>query len=187
MKNYITIKNFLNKEECDNLLEFSLKKDLKVANVAIPDGVDAKKIRNSNVFFYDYSVDFSYLNPKLIEIFKKEVKIKGYDIDFTKNNFQFTEYGVGGFYTWHTDSSPDTYTDRYCSMVIQLNDDYEGGDLQMRNEDKEEITLERGLGNLFLFYSHIWHTVTPVTNGCRYSLVNWFKITPQQNYKKTLV
>ena len=72
-------------------------------------------------------------------------------------------------------------------MVIQLSDDYIGGELQIKDEDNNEITLESGLGNLFLFYSHITHRVKPVVSGTRYSLVNWFTLTPIENFKKTLI
>jgi PKHD-type hydroxylase len=72
-------------------------------------------------------------------------------------------------------------------MVIQLNDEYTGGELEIKDNDNNEITLEKGLGNLFLFYSYIIHRVKPVTSGTRYSLVNWFRLTPIENFKKTLI
>ena len=70
---------------------------------------------------------------------------------------------------------------------IQLNDEYEGGELQIKDKDNNEITLDKGLGNLFLFYSHIEHRVMPILDGTRYSLVNWFKLAPIENFKKTLI
>ena len=96
---------------------------------------------------------FPNLNEKLIQIFKKEVNVKGFNIDFTNNMFQFTEYTTDGYYNWHTDSDSEVH-ERYCSMVIQLNDEYTGGELQIKDKDDNEITLEKGLGNLFIFYSH---------------------------------
>lgn len=185
MINHTTISNFLSKKECEDLLQFSLTKELKPGLVGGSE-LDSAYFRKSNVFFYDYTLDFPNLNQKLIEIFKKEVNIKGYDIDFTNNSFQFTEYKTDGYYNWHTDS--DTIiTDRYCSMVIQLNEEYTGGELQIKDKDDKEITLEKGLGNLFIFYSHLTHRVKPITTGTRYSLVNWFKLTPIENFKKTLI
>lgn len=185
MINYITIPNFLSKKECENLLQFSLTKELKPALVGGSEVVNLKS-RKSNVFFYDYSLDFPNLNEKLIAIFKKEVNVKGYEIDFTNNMFQFTEYTTDGYYNWHTDSG-DVTKERYCSMVIQLNDEYTGGELQIKDKDENEITLQKGLGNLFIFYSHLTHRVKPIISGTRYSLVNWFKITPLKNFKKTLI
>ena len=185
MTNYTTIPNFLSKKECEDLLQFSLTKELKPALVGSSEVVNLKS-RKSNVFFYDYSLDFPNLNERLIEIFKKEVNIKGYEIDFTNNMFQFTEYTTDGYYNWHTDSDA-VMKERYCSMVIQVNDEYTGGELQIIDKDDNEITLEKGLGNLFIFYSHLIHRVKPIISGTRYSLVNWFKITPLKNFKKTLI
>ena len=185
MTNYTTIPNFLSKTECEDLLQFSLTKELKPASVGVSETVNLKS-RKSNVFFYDYSLDFPNLNEKLIEIFKKEVNVKGYEIDFTNNMFQFTEYTTDGYYNWHTDSDV-VMKERYCSMVIQVNDEYTGGELQIVDKDDNEITLEKGLGNLFIFYSHLTHRVKPIISGTRYSLVNWFKITPLKNFKKTLI
>lgn len=181
MINYTTIPNFLSKKECEDLLQFSLTKELKPALVS-----GNEKSRKSNVFFYDYSLDFPNLNEKLIEIFKKEVNVKGYNIDFTNNMFQFTEYTTTGYYNWHTDSDADM-KERYCSMVIQLNNEYTGGELQIKDKDGNEITLEKESGNFFLFYSYLTHRVKPIISGTRYSLVNWFKLTPIENFKKTLI
>jgi PKHD-type hydroxylase len=186
MNGFIVIREFLTKEECNLLLEFSLTKELKPALVG---GVKALnlKSRKSNIFFYDYSLDFPNLNEKLINIFKREVNVKGYNIDFTNNQFQFTEYTTDGYYNWHEDSAEGVNQERYCSMVIQLNEEYTGGELQIKDKDDNEITLEKGLGNLFLFYSHLTHRVKPITTGTRYSLVNWFRLTPIENFKKTLI
>jgi PKHD-type hydroxylase len=186
MINYTTIPNFLSKKECEDLLQFSLTKELKPALVSDTSILNIKS-RKSNIFFYDYSLDFPNLNEKLINIFKKEVNVKGYNIDFTNNHFQFTQYTKGGYYNWHTDSSVGLYEERYCSMVIQLNDEYTGGELQIKNKDDNEITLEKGLGNLFIFYSNLIHRVKPIISGTRYSLVNWFRLIPIENFKKTLI
>ena len=185
MINYITIPNFLSKKECEDLLQFSLTKELKPALVRGSEMVNLKS-RKSNVFFYDYNLDFPNLNEKLIEVFKKEVNVKGYNIDFTNNNFQFTQYTTDGYYNWHADSDA-VMKERYCSMVIQLNDEYTGGELQIKDKDSNEITLEKGVGNLFIFYSYLTHRVKPITTGTRYSLVNWFRLTPIENFKKTLI
>jgi PKHD-type hydroxylase len=186
MINYITTPNFLSKQESQDLLQFSLTKELKPAMVGDSSKIPNLKYRKSNVFFYDYSLKFPNLNEKLIEIFKKEVNVKGYNIDFTNNMFQFTEYTKDGYYNWHEDSD-SVMKERYCSMVIQLNDEYTGGELQIKDKDNNEITLEKGLGNLFIFYSHLTHRVKPITTGTRYSLVNWFRLTPIENFKKTLI
>ena len=72
-------------------------------------------------------------------------------------------------------------------MVIQLNDAYEEGDLQIKDNQNETLTIEKGVGNLILFLSNIEHRVTPVKSGVRYTLVNWVKLIEKKDYKKTLL
>jgi PKHD-type hydroxylase len=182
----ITINNFLSKDECESLLKFSLQNELQPGLTGL-DSQHATKYRESNILFYDYSLDFPNLNKKLIEIFEKEIDVKGHKVDFMHKEFQFTEYKTNGYYNWHTDSSSPSNKERYCSIVIQLNDSYTGGELQLKNNDNTDNVLNSGLGNLFLFHSHIQHRVTPVLTGIRYSLVNWIKLIPIKNYKRTLI
>ena len=52
MNTFTTIKEFLTKEECDLLLQFSLTKKLSDATVVNGD----LDIRKSNIFFHDYSL-----------------------------------------------------------------------------------------------------------------------------------
>ena len=115
---------------------------------------------------------------------KHDIKIKGYDLSFD-SNFQFTEYQTGGHYDWHTDSG-GVLSHRYCSLVIQLNDEYDGGELKLI-DNNEEIVLEKGIGNLFIFLSSLEHKVEKITKGTRYSLVNWFSLKPIDGFKKTLM
>ena len=72
MNGFTTIKEFLTKEECDLLLQFSLTKKLSDATVVNGD----LDIRKSNIFFHDYSLDFPNLNEKLIKIFCQQIEIK---------------------------------------------------------------------------------------------------------------
>ena len=69
---------------------------------------------------------------------------------------------------------------RKLSMTLTLNDgdEYEGGDLQFnRNSpnDKELLQNEhaRKKGTITVFPSFVYHIVTPVKKGTRYSLVAW--------------
>jgi PKHD-type hydroxylase len=188
MINYFTIKEFLSMDECNKILNFSLKNlDLKPGKVM--NNMINEKYRKSSISFANYDTIFPFLKIRLVEKISEKIKLKGYDINFDNAPFQFTEYKVGEYYNWHTDSSADgEYAKRYCSVVIQLNNDYTGGDLQMKIDEKEDnITFENGIGNLFVFLSEINHRVTPVDSGIRYSLVSWFSLKPINNYKKTLI
>ena len=57
---------------------------------------------------------------------------------------------------------------------------YEGGDLEfdMRNNGDSTSNIQRpeivrNKGTIVVFPSFVWHRVTPVTKGTRYSLVVW--------------
>jgi PKHD-type hydroxylase len=115
--------------------------------------------------------------------------VKGFDLDFEESQFQFTEYHPGGHFDWHRDGHAKKITDydRYCSLVIQLNDEYDEGDLQIKDNQNETLTVEKGTGNLILFLSNIEHRVVPVKSGIRYTLVNWVRLKQKKDYKKTLL
>jgi len=93
---------------------------------------------------------------------------------------QFAKYDVGGFYGWHQDSGY-TYTEtekelRKLSLTLQLShpDDYEGGEFQFWSGNAEpDIPPIQSQGSILVFDSRMWHQVTPVTRGVRYSLVSW--------------
>ena len=59
---------------------------------------------------------------------------------------------------------------------MQLSDpsDYKGGFLQFQKAHKS-TAVESARGTLVIFPSKLYHEVTPVTEGTRYSLVQWFK------------
>lgn len=104
---------------------------------------------------------------------------------------QFTIYEEGQYYDWHSDDYQDVLKkpldknengkQRKLSLTVSLSDpeDYEGGDLEFflpthpsypKNITCKEI---RPQGSIVVFPSFVWHRVTPVTRGVRYSLVAW--------------
>lgn len=93
---------------------------------------------------------------------------------------QFGKYDVGGFYGWHQDSGyswAETENElRKLSVTVQLSspDDYEGGEFQFWSGNGDpEVPPIQSQGSILVFDSRMWHQVTPVTRGVRYSLVSW--------------
>ena len=102
-----------------------------------------------------------------------------YDLsDWDKESLQISKYSKGEYYKRHQDFGPDTQMTRKLSLTVQLSDenDYEGGDLIFYNhpDEKERVTSVRGKGSVIVFDSRVFHEVTPVTKGIRYSLVKWY-------------
>jgi PKHD-type hydroxylase len=189
---YTMVSEFLTKEECDLILNFSLKELELVPSEILTDYTDGDintNIRKSNQVFYPYYEKFPFLLEKMSKLLNEYIFVKGFDLDFEESQFQFTEYHPGGHFGWHRDVSGKKITDydRYCSLVIQLNDGYDEGDLQIKDEQNETLTVEKGTGNLILFLSNIEHRVVPVKSGIRYTLVNWVKLKQKKDYKKTLI
>jgi predicted 2-oxoglutarate/Fe(II)-dependent dioxygenase YbiX len=54
---------------------------------------------------------------------------------------------------------------------VLLNDNFEGGDFNLYNQNK--VTLNKMLGNTYIFDVKIEHEITPILKGERYSLL-WF-------------
>jgi PKHD-type hydroxylase len=101
--------------------------------------------------------------------------------------FQFTEYKEGEYFDWHTDSTGTIYRNRFTSIVIQLNNAYEGGLLEIKNIKGEIVPIENKIGTLYIFNSRLLHRVTPVVNGIRYSLVNWVSLVKTNSTKQNLL
>jgi PKHD-type hydroxylase len=101
------------------------------------------------------------------------------DVDCAES-FQLGRYGVGGHYDFHTDNlgfdiikregNITNGKTRKISMVLWLNEDFEGGEFEFYNGVPKKPTK----GTILFFPSWIPHKVHPVTKGTRYSLVTWF-------------
>ncbi|HWB33951.1 MAG TPA: 2OG-Fe(II) oxygenase [Candidatus Paceibacterota bacterium] len=99
---------------------------------------------------------------------------------------QFLIYHPGGHYRPHIDGealfndgsgklSWRRNVDRDISLVVYLNQDFEGGDIVF---PKQAITIKPRAGMLLAFPSshHFLHGVNPVLSGTRYAIVNWFSL-----------
>lgn len=99
---------------------------------------------------------------------------------------QLLSYEVGGHYKPHIDgegiwTAPDQTqiwrktVDRDLSMVLYLNDDFEGGDFVFPDL-KIRIRPEPGLLVCFPSNRFYKHGVEPVTKGRRFSMVTWMTV-----------
>jgi predicted 2-oxoglutarate/Fe(II)-dependent dioxygenase YbiX len=90
------------------------------------------------------------------------------DID---TGYQLLRYQEGGFYKQHTDSF--LHQQRSVSCSIQLNEDYDGGELALFDR---EMMIRTKTGSVIMFPSNFMypHEIMPVINGTRYSIITWF-------------
>jgi len=123
-----------------------------------------------------------------------------YDLDCVDGeSMQYTHYEVGQFYNWHNDAGiPTMYKPRSIgnrdtqalvddhisskiekvrklSFVMQLSDpeDYEGGNLQLMDEEGNAYFAPRQRGTVIVFDSRSNHRVLKITKGLRKSIVAW--------------
>ena len=150
--------------------------------------------RKSNIAWLKDAWIYKEIHPYITEA----NKLAGWNFDWDwSESAQFTKYDTGQFYNWHADSHPRPYQGknksinelgkiRKLSVTVSLSDpkDYDGGNLEFsfrNNADFEEnkdnaihTCMEvRPRGSIIVFPSFVWHRVTPVTRGTRYSLVVW--------------
>ena len=91
------------------------------------------------------------------------------------SSVEILKYEKGGFYTIHSDHCASI--PRTLSVIIFLNNDYEGGELNFHDPITEEIyqTIKPSPGRCIIWPSNFMypHSVSPVTKGTRYAIVSW--------------
>ena len=84
------------------------------------------------------------------------------------------KYTKGGGYFYHAD---DTSVGRTLSISLNLNEDYEGGDLVFGRQNlREEVKrIKMKSGTMCFFPSNFLypHKIEKITKGTRYSVVAW--------------
>lgn len=135
-------------------------------------------------------VDYEPIKEKIIDLFRntvKEVINPFYGIEISESEMpQMLSYGIGGHYKPHIDGeslwrTPDgemiwkKSIDRDLSIVMFLNDDFEGGDFVFP-ELKVRVRPEPGMMVCFPSNHYYRHGVEPVTKGKRYSIVCWAQV-----------
>ena len=92
------------------------------------------------------------------------------------NQIDLLKYSVGGKYEIHTDHY--TNAPRHLSIIINLNNTYEGGHLIFTDQKNKEIKrLKLNKGSTIFFPSNFMypHSIQPITKGTRYSIVRWLE------------
>ncbi len=174
----VEIKNVISAEFIDKIVPLINKKSKE--NLEVLGGL-IKSTRNvkgyhlkldtpTNIFYWNYikrEIERLYVLYKAK--FPKMASNKINQIDLLK-------YNPGGKYEIHTDHF--TSTNRNLSVIINLNDDYEGGDLIFTDQNEKEIKrLKLGKGSMVFFPSNFMypHGIQPITKGTRYSIVAWLQ------------
>ena len=140
-------------------------------------GVVNPKIRNSNIIWIK---DKEILDP--VKSVMQEANTKAnwnFNLDLNLDlAAQFTIYNKNQHYDWHCDSYKTERNRKLC-FTLNLSDPntYKGGDFEFdfkENKKKfEKLSFLKSRGSCVIFSSFLYHRVTPVKKGTRYSLVVW--------------
>jgi Rps23 Pro-64 3,4-dihydroxylase Tpa1-like proline 4-hydroxylase len=174
----VEIKNIVDSNFIKRMIPFI--EHMAKKNLNTMSGLD-KETRNVNGYHLSFNnpTDLFYWNfvKKEIEriyIFYKSKfpKMKSNKI----NQIDLLKYSVGGKYEVHTDHF--TNSPRHLSIILNLNDEYEGGDLIFTDQKEKEIKrLKLDKGSVVFFPSNFMypHSIQPITKGTRYSIVSWLQ------------
>ena len=174
----VEIKNIVSAEFIDKIIPLTNHKAKK--NLMVISGLN-KNVRNVKGYSltFDTPTDLFYWNYIKSEIERIYVfyKTKFPKLMSSKiNQIDLLKYNVGGKYEIHTDHF--TTALRHLSIIMNLNDDYEGGDLIFTDQKNKEIKrLKLGKGSIVFFPSNFIypHGIEPITKGTRYSVVAWLQ------------
>lgn len=174
----------LNKKAINKILKIFKKGKIEKGVIGKDSNLD-KGYRDSNIIFSNKSELYDIVCPYI----HKANKAANWNVDITWNEaMQFTMYKKNQHYDWHVDNLLEPYGDqahpdlrgkvRKLSCCISLTDpkQYEGGDFYFsfgKDIVPYKIPEFKQQGSVLIFPSYIWHKVSPITKGIRYSLVNW--------------
>ena len=164
----------LSAKQCDRIIEISETFPLEQGGT-FSDG-SISEARRSKVRW----VEDQWVGSLLWEY--AEMANEAFNVDVEPyTNIQYTEYHGkdAGKYDAHHDVNweNDDGRDRKLSVVFQLSNhqDYEGGFFQFHECESPLLSDFMKRGSVLVFPSYLVHSVSPVSEGIRRSLVAWFE------------
>ena len=128
-------------------------------NNVIEKNKNVRKILDNEVF---------ECTKKAIEKYNKKFKRAHISKD---SGYNLLKYTKGGFYIEHVDSFTEILRTISCSFI--LNNNFKGGEFSFFNNTLV-YSLKKGSAIMFPSNFLYPHSVLPVINGTRYSIVTWF-------------
>ena len=146
------------KEECEKIISYS--KEIK-------DTYDSLKEKIPGVNYFAYNIKntkkYNWIFQRLLNFFTESTKL---NIKKLPNILHLHRYNENCVFVKHHDKN---YPSRIWNVGVQLSDDYTGGDLNLYYENK--VTVGKEIGNSYIFEPEIFHEVTKITKGTRWSLI----------------
>jgi len=162
----------MDSDTCNQIIAELSGIEVRDATMGVDGTEKDTRTRNTNVRF---GGDNYWLGDKFEQFAHEANKVCKWEYHITgRENVQFAEYGPEQHYAWHTDTFAlaGVPTDRKITVVCLLNDEFEGGEFQVRLYSDYTAPLKKG--TMIAFPSILEHRVIPVTSGVRYSATMWF-------------
>lgn len=113
----------------------------------------------------------------IVKQYTKDVRplYYAYGDDFKHYNYHILKYTSEDYFKIHHDHYAETLNySRLLSIVIYLNEDYTGGELEFPSAGiNKEYTFKTGDAIVFPSHWMFYHGVKPITSGERYAIVIW--------------
>ena len=168
-------------KRCKHIIDLAHKEGFHRGSIS-KEQITNTKVRKSEVCFLNKQFLFDLINTVL----PGANKSAAWNFEYSWiEDIQITKYETGDHYDWHMDSTLVPYDDpkktniygkvRKISVILPLSDPktYGGGNFQLSFGKAKTIKEGREQGTMLFFPSYLWHRVTPLTKGTRYSLVAW--------------
>ena len=179
---------FIHPENISRLIKYAIKdgENMKEATIVGNDpnkGTVDKEIRRVNEIHFKQDSKsltnvhyFNFLHHQIfISVYFRYIQDLKIEVAVQKVEMSLLRYTKGGHYRFHVDHGLSI--PRSLSFILLLNNDYEGGELQFKEVNSDEIiTIENKPGRVIIWPSNFMyrHRVKPVTKGTRYSVVCWY-------------
>jgi SM-20-related protein len=187
-----SVRNFLSAAECDRIRREMSSAEGNPASIVKTDERHLDETARRTVTKAVSEETRRFISEKLTGIKDDIDAYFGVEISHPQKP-EFLYYRVGDFFTCHTDKgsnpkNPKEVKDRLVSAIVFLNDEkdepgpgaYTGGSfiiygiLNDPRFEKQGFKVTGTEGTLIAFRSEMFHEVTAVTGGVRYTVVSWF-------------
>ncbi len=184
------IENFLTEEECKSIIDLGnsteliqMKSSRFVNGKLIAENLEYDGNKRMGSYFINELLDLPILKSLTDKIITFSNELNPYNgiIYNGVPKYSFNRYGEGDFLDWHPDNH-EILNGATITFVIQLNDEYEGGNVNYII-DGTNHTIPKKFGSVLIFDSNIVHSVDKVIKGTRYSLNVW----PSKTIKQSII
>lgn len=157
-------KILFNVQECEKIIDYRHMFDI-AKHFGLNNRID-RETKKYNFYLIEKNENTDWLFRRLINWFSESTEIEIlYD---TIERGLLHNYKIGDAFPKHIDRSFE-FKDRLYNVGIQLNSEYAGGDYIIYGDYNKQLSKEPG--NTYFYDSAIFHEVTKITDGERWSFL----------------